>query len=162
MIKQVKCRELVVWSRDCSFLWCVITWVWTGPHNYGDCRKVGGRIGSLADSLWGITCFSYRGLSVNVFLFRDMFSLETYQSYFLFRCIFSSEIYLQRYFLFREFSKETFSLKRHILLREISEETHSLQSQCWPRKSHMIPGIVGPGSDIKPLNCYFETLSLKF
>jgi hypothetical protein len=92
---------------------------------------------------------------VNVFLFRDMFSSETYlQSYFLFRYIFSSEIYLRRYFLFGEFSSETFSLKRHILLREFSEETHSLQSQ--PRKSHMILGIVGLGSDIELLNCYFE------
>jgi hypothetical protein len=31
----------------------VIAWVWTGPHNYGDCRKVEGRTGSLGDPLWG-------------------------------------------------------------------------------------------------------------
>ena len=27
-----------------SFLRCVIAWVWTGPHNCGDCRKDGARI----------------------------------------------------------------------------------------------------------------------
>jgi hypothetical protein len=31
----------------------VIAWVWTGPHNYSDCRKVEGRTGSLGDPLWG-------------------------------------------------------------------------------------------------------------
>jgi hypothetical protein len=33
-------------------------------HSVGlDCRKDGSRMGSLGDSLWGISCSSYRGLS---------------------------------------------------------------------------------------------------
>jgi hypothetical protein len=56
LLTQVKCREPGL-TKGLLFL--------AVCHCVGlDCRKDGGRIGSLGDSLWGITCFSYRGLSV--------------------------------------------------------------------------------------------------